>query len=219
MDGRGRVEADRGWWDGYGERQDPAPAHRHRDRDPMARGDVPRLPAVGSDHHVQPASDRPVHDAAGSGLARRRDVTDDGEGGLRKRLPDLLGRDAGPRPLSGLRGGSDRPLAGLPTFAYRWVVLVAMTPSFGLSGSVARASPARDLHTLAREDRDKGRRHTPCRDPWTNGNGAAGCDRTPRFGSTSGRNRTYVRPYVVGTFDDPACRRGGVCGGRGRLVA
>ena len=44
----------------------------------------------GADDHVQPPAEGLVDDAAGSWLARRVDVAEDGERRLRERLPNLL---------------------------------------------------------------------------------------------------------------------------------
>src|SRR5918993_4832726 len=68
----------------------PPPAHRDRHRDPPAGRDVPGLPAVGGDGHIQPPADALVDHAAGAGLPGRGDIAEDGERRLAKRVPDLL---------------------------------------------------------------------------------------------------------------------------------
>ena len=91
---RRRVEADGRRWDGEDERQDPATAYQHRDRDPTGRLDVSRLPAVGCNRHVQPPADGLVDDAAGTWLARWGHVAEDGERCLGKCFPHMVAGQA-----------------------------------------------------------------------------------------------------------------------------
>jgi 2-polyprenyl-6-methoxyphenol hydroxylase-like FAD-dependent oxidoreductase len=98
MDDRPGVEADRGWWDGQEQRQQAAAPYWHGHRYLPAGCDMPCLPAIGGDDHVQPLPGTGIYHTARPRLTAGRDVADHRERGPGQRAPDLRAGRRGPRP-------------------------------------------------------------------------------------------------------------------------
>jgi hypothetical protein len=156
MHRRSCVEADRRWRDRHDERQDPTPAHRNRNRHATAGRDVPCLPALRPDDHVEAAVHCLIDDAARSRLPRRGHVAQHGERSLVDRVPNLIGGQVScDRPIGVFRGRGDRPRSSPHVGS---LCLVTMTPPFVSLAGPNHAPDPRDLHAVTRGSAVQGRR-------------------------------------------------------------